>query len=72
MDLQSIVSDNQLAVVGCLVALGMCGAIAGLSFQFGAAGKKHIAMPPDSRIHRIRSADLDLSDSSNEEIRPAA
>ena len=40
MDLQSVFSDNQIAVMGCFAALGICGAIAGLSFQFGPAGHK--------------------------------
>ena len=35
MDLQSVFSDNQLAVIGCFLALGVCGTIAGLSFRFG-------------------------------------
>ncbi|MCH2211363.1 MAG: hypothetical protein MK110_08680 [Fuerstiella sp.] len=75
MDLQSIVTDNQLAVAGCLVALGVCGIIAGLSFQFGAAGKKPMTILQDRRIHRIHPQDLDhpnSSNSSNEESRRAA
>ncbi len=41
MDLQAMLSDNQIAVLGCFAALAVCGGIAGLSFQFGAAGRKN-------------------------------
>jgi len=40
MDLQAMLSDNQIAVLGCFAALAVCGGIAGLSFQFGTAGRK--------------------------------
>jgi len=40
MDLQAMLSDNQIAVLGCFAALAVCGGIAALSFQFGAAGRK--------------------------------
>ena len=37
MDLSSIFSDDQIAVIGCFLALAVCGGIAGLSFRFGPA-----------------------------------
>jgi len=40
MDLTSILNDDQIAVAGCFVALGVCGVIMSLSYHFGAAGKK--------------------------------
>lgn len=40
MDLQAMLSDNQIAVLGCFAALAVCGGIAGLSFQFGSAGRR--------------------------------
>lgn len=40
MDLTSIVSDDQLAILGCFGALLVCGLIAAISFHFGPAGKK--------------------------------
>ena len=40
MDLSAIFSDDQIAVIGCFVALAVCGLIALLSFQFGSAGRK--------------------------------
>lgn len=52
MDLQAIFSDNQIAILGCFVALGVCGAIAGLSFQFGPAGRKSSGMRPTSDLIR--------------------
>ena len=39
MDLQAILSDNQIAVLGCFAALIVCGGISALSFHFGPAGK---------------------------------
>ena len=39
MDLQAILSDNQIAVLGCFAALVVCGGIGALSFHFGPAGK---------------------------------
>ena len=46
MDLQAVFSDNQLAVLGCFVALGFCGGIAALSFHFGQAGKNPRSRDP--------------------------
>lgn len=40
MDLLSAFSDDQLAITGCFVALGLCGAVAALSFHFGPAGRE--------------------------------
>lgn len=57
MDLQSVFSDNQIAVMWCFAALGICGAIAALSYQFGPAGQK--SRPTSSvnkAIHSIRPA----------------
>ncbi|GEM_PF-411276 len=39
MDLSSMFSDDQLAVLGCLVALAACGLIAMLSYHIGPAGR---------------------------------
>jgi len=39
MDLQALFSDNQLAVLGCFVALAVCGSIVAISFHFGTAGQ---------------------------------
>ena len=40
MDLTSIFSDDQLAILGCFGALMVCGLIAAISFHFGPAGQK--------------------------------
>ena len=40
MDLTSIFSDDQLAVMGCFGALAVCGLIAAVTFQFGPAGRQ--------------------------------
>ncbi|HIE97086.1 MAG: hypothetical protein ABGZ53_33695 [Fuerstiella sp.] len=39
MDLSAIFSDDQIAVIGCFIALTACGLVAAISFQFGPAGK---------------------------------
>ncbi|MCP4783796.1 MAG: hypothetical protein GY903_19675 [Fuerstiella sp.] len=39
MDLSAVFSDDQIAVIGCFVALTACGLVAAISFQFGPAGK---------------------------------
>jgi hypothetical protein len=57
MDLQSVFSDNQIAVMGCFAALGICGAIAALSYQFGPAGQKsRQTSSVNKAIHSIRPA----------------
>ena len=39
MDMSAMFSDDQIAVMGCFVALAACGLVAMLSFHFGSAGK---------------------------------
>ena len=39
MDLSAIFSDDQIAVMGCFVALAACGLVAAVTFHFGPAGK---------------------------------
>ena len=39
MDLSAMFSDDQIAVIGCFVALAACGLVAAVSFHFGPAGK---------------------------------
>jgi hypothetical protein len=39
MDLAAIFSDDQIAVIGCFVALTTCALVAAVSFQLGPAGK---------------------------------
>ena len=40
MDVSGMFSDDQMAVIGCFMALAVCGFIAALSFQFGPAGRQ--------------------------------
>ncbi|MBL8819080.1 MAG: hypothetical protein JNL58_23830 [Planctomyces sp.] len=40
MDLSSIFSDDQTAIIGCFLALAGCGLIAAISFHFGPAGRQ--------------------------------
>ena len=39
MDLSAVFSDDQIAVIGCFVALATCALVAAVSFQLGPAGK---------------------------------
>ncbi len=72
MDLQSMFSDNQLGVMGCFLALGVCGAIAALSFQFGAAGQKSTQDSSVRRsVHPIRR-ETTSADAASDETRRAA
>lgn len=74
MDLQSVFSDNQLAVLGCFLALGVCGTIAALSFRFGPAGQKSHQNSSERRdIHPIHSGGTSVAESSDsDESRRAA
>jgi len=40
MDFTSMLSDDQIAILGCFGALAACGLVAAISFHFGPAGKK--------------------------------
>ena len=40
MNVSSMFSDDQMAVIGCFAALAVCGMIAALSFHFGPAGRE--------------------------------
>ena len=42
MDLTTMFTDDQLAVLGCFVALGACGLMAALTFHTGPGGKKSL------------------------------
>lgn len=50
MELTSIFSDDQLAIVGCFLALAGCGLVAAVSFHFGPAGRqtKNVGQPVES------------------------
>ncbi len=39
MDLTAVFSNDQIAVMGCFLALTVCGLLAATSFRFGPAGK---------------------------------
>lgn len=66
MDLRSMLTDDQIAVLGCFVALGVCGLIGLISFHFGPAGKS-AQRPADSLRFPTRS-----SEKSTDESRKAA
>ncbi|MEZ6059705.1 MAG: hypothetical protein R3C19_05025 [Planctomycetaceae bacterium] len=65
MDLTSLFSDDQLAVMGCFIALAVCGGIAALSFQFGPAKQR-----PATRSVQFR--DVRRDDRHDDSTRKAA
>ena len=40
MDVSGLFSDDQMAVIGCFLALAVCGLIAAISFHLGPAGRQ--------------------------------
>ncbi len=50
----NILSDDQLAILGCFGALAVCGVIAMLTFHFGPAGQKK-STPASLRLDANRS-----------------
>jgi hypothetical protein len=74
MDLQAVLSDNQIAVLGCFAALAVCGGIAALSFQFGTAGRKSTQNKRSYDTIRPIQGRIDgtVSHQSTEETRRAA
>ena len=62
MDLTSIFSNDQLAVIGCFGALAVCGLIAAITFHVGPAGKKSAERPASTRLP-LRHSDQSDNDS---------
>lgn len=63
MNLSGIFSDDQMALVGCFLALAVCGLISMISFHFGPAGRKSRTEPGTvSLAGRTRSHDDALQD----------
>jgi hypothetical protein len=54
MDLSAIFSDDQIAVIGCFVALASCALVAAVSFQLGPAGKSSGQGSENLRIDAMR------------------
>lgn len=57
MDLSSIFSHDQMAILGCFAAMGVCGVIATLSFKLGPAGQQIRTQRPTIPMNSVRSAD---------------
>ena len=49
MDLSAIFSDDQIAIIGCFLALSACGLVAAISFHFGPAGNGEETGAPVTR-----------------------
>ncbi|MEQ9410804.1 MAG: hypothetical protein RIK87_24040 [Fuerstiella sp.] len=61
MDLTTILSNDQIAVLGCFGALAASGLFAAVSFHFGPAGKKSLQKTPQLRV----SPAIDRPESKN-------
>ena len=64
MDLTALFSDDQIAVMGCFVALATCGLIVAASFRMGPAGKQRDFEGSASAGRIVRVAERPASSSS--------
>ena len=63
MDVSGMFSDDQMAIIGCFLALAVCGMIAAISFHFGPAGRQ------DKRTDALRNRRLPLESSLDQNTR---
>ncbi len=56
MDLSNPFSQDQMAILGCFAAMGVCGLIATLSFKLGPAGQQTRTEQPTIPMKPARSA----------------
>lgn len=54
MDVSGMFSDDQMAIIGCFLALAVCGMIAAISYHFGPAGRQ------DKQTDALRNRRLPL------------
>jgi len=57
MDLSEVFSDDQIAIIGCFVALASCALVAAVSFQWGPAGKASVSARNNLKMDVIREQD---------------
>ena len=70
MDLTAMLTDDQLGVLGCFVALGVCGLVAAVTFHAGPAGKK--TLQSSGRADLPKSVSTPISSAAPSETRRAA
>jgi len=56
MDLSSLFSQDQMAILGCFAAMGVCGLIATLSFKLGPVGQQTRTQQPTIPMKSAHSA----------------
>ncbi len=69
MDVSGMFSDDQMAVIGCFVALAVCGLIATISFHFGPAGRQQ--NQADAQCNRRLSLESSVDQNSRQNRRAA-
>ena len=55
MDLSSVLSNDQIAVIGCFAALATCSLVAALTYYAGPAGKKWGQSRPSIPVRVVSS-----------------
>jgi hypothetical protein len=65
MSVTEMLTDNQIAVVGCFAALGVCGIITAISYHLGPA-KQKAGQLEYSVVNRTRNADASAAGRSEE------
>lgn len=58
MSVSEILTDNQIAVVGCFAALGVCGIITAISYHLGPAKQKprQLELPLNNRAQNANAS----------------
>lgn len=64
MEVSTMFSDDQLAVMGCFFALAACGFIAAMSFQFGPKGRQQ------RQLESVRSRTLSVEKAQEQMAQP--
>ena len=62
---ESVFNDSQLAVIGCVAALGLCSLVVWFSFRFGSAGQTSRHIPSvEGGIQFVRPSSSTRSENS--------
>lgn len=57
MDVSSVLTNDQVAVLGCFVAIAVCGLVAALSFRLGPAGHQAKTQKTILQLNSARTED---------------
>jgi hypothetical protein len=61
MDLSSMFSDDQMAIIGCFAAISVCGLVAALSFKLGPASQQQKSKPNTIPLSSLRPGETSLT-----------